>query len=638
MEVDDDQPAAAAADGDTESSDVEWEEVPELPDLPSDYTREADGSLILNIEQPAARSHRDSEISAEEELRQRRALQREVRELQREMRIDLHRTHLLCLIANSVFCNRVAAHPVLQAVVLSQLDPNTPAPDTVADLSQLVTSFKKPLRFSTAADADVAPNPASPVCIDLDADDNDPAREMFWQENEGPRDSLLRPTPLPIGVAQNCKDLYDALEKQTVTRTQLAQALVLLLRSLGLRCRLVCALYPWAIRPRTSKPSKRSSQSDVNAPGAAIAGHRKRRRLSAPLTHWLEVYVEQRWVAVEPIHGLVDQPDEIEEHSASPFVYVFGFDNRGKATDLTARYSKAWLAGQLAPHRVEDRWVRRALRPFTAHHDQDETSHTTRIAERREKRALTAQHQSAKLPASFGAFKKHKLYALERHLGALEAIYPKEPVVGYCKGEPIYPRENVQPLLSEQRWLKEGRVVRTGEQAHKTVPARGKAADDEAPGTPVFGLWQTQEYEPPVAADGKVPRNQYGTVDLYKPSMLPIGTVFLDLPRAAREAKELGIDYAYAVTGFEYQNGQMTPIKSGIVVCSEFEDLLRDAWRQRQQLNAEKAVRNRERQVVRRWAQLVQRLLLHNRVAGVFRSTGALSYSVEEDGDCETED
>eukprot|EP00050_Salpingoeca_kvevrii_P016736 m.58162 g.58162 ORF g.58162 m.58162 type:complete len:292 (-) comp7127_c0_seq2:427-1302(-) len=213
-----------------------------------------------------------------------------------------------------------------------------------------------------------------------------------------------------------------------------------------------------------------------------------------------------------------------------------------------------------------------------------------------------------------------------------------EPVVGYCKGEPIYPRENVQPLLSEQRWLKEGRVVRTGEQAHKTVPARGKAADDEAPGTPVFGLWQTQEYEPPVAADGKVPRNQYGTVDLYKPSMLPIGTVFLDLPRAAREAKELGIDYAYAVTGFEYQNGQMTPIKSGIVVCSEFEDLLRDAWRQRQQLNAEKAVRNRERQVVRRWAQLVQRLLLHNRVAGVFRSTGALSYSVEEDGDCETED
>lgn len=43
----------------------------------------------------------------------------------------------------------------------------------------------------------------------------------------------------------------------------------------------------------------------------------------------------------------------------------------------------------------------------------------------------------------------------------------------------------------------------------------------------LFGAWQTEEYIPPVAVNGQVPRNEYGNVDLFKPCMLPIGTVHL---------------------------------------------------------------------------------------------------------------
>jgi len=43
----------------------------------------------------------------------------------------------------------------------------------------------------------------------------------------------------------------------------------------------------------------------------------------------------------------------------------------------------------------------------------------------------------------------------------------------------------------------------------------------------VFGPWQTQDYEPPTAKDGIVPRNAYGNVELFKPSMLPKGCVHL---------------------------------------------------------------------------------------------------------------
>lgn len=44
---------------------------------------------------------------------------------------------------------------------------------------------------------------------------------------------------------------------------------------------------------------------------------------------------------------------------------------------------------------------------------------------------------------------------------------------------------------------------------------------------PIFGYWQVEDYVPPPAVDGKVPRNEYGNVEMYKPCMLPPGTVHL---------------------------------------------------------------------------------------------------------------
>lgn len=34
-------------------------------------------------------------------------------------------------------------------------------------------------------------------------------------------------------------------------------------------------------------------------------------------------------------------------------------------------------------------------------------------------------------------------YALERHLKKYECIHPKLPILGYCRGEPVYPRSHV---------------------------------------------------------------------------------------------------------------------------------------------------------------------------------------------------
>ena len=45
----------------------------------------------------------------------------------------------------------------------------------------------------------------------------------------------------------------------------------------------------------------------------------------------------------------------------------------------------------------------------------------------------------------------------------------------------------------------------------------------------VFGRWQTEIYVPPPAVDGKVPRNEYGNVELFNPWMLPKGTVHIPI-------------------------------------------------------------------------------------------------------------
>lgn len=63
-------------------------------------------------------------------------------------------------------------------------------------------------------------------------------------------------------------------------------------------------------------------------------------------------------------------------------------------------------------------------------------------------------------------------------------------------------------------------------------------------------------------------------MDVWSDKCLPPGTVHLRLPRIFAVAKRLEIDYAPAMVGFEFRNGRAVPIFEGIVVCSEFKDVI----------------------------------------------------------------
>lgn len=130
----------------------------------------------------------------------------------------------------------------------------------------------------------------------------------------------------------------------------------------------------------------------------------------------------------------------------------------------------------------------------------------------------------------------------------------------------------------------------------------------------LFGHWQTEEYQPPVAVDGKVPRNEFGNVYLFLPSMMPIGCVQLNLPNLHRVARRLGIDCVPAVTGFDFHKGYSHPITDGYIVCEEYRDVLLAAWESEQELMEKKEKEKREKRALGNWKLLVKGLLIRERL------------------------
>jgi xeroderma pigmentosum group C-complementing protein len=294
----------------------------------------------------------------------------------------------------------------------------------------------------------------------------------------------------------------------------------------------------------------------------------------------------------------VDQPETAEERTSAGVSYVVGVDNADRIRDVTERYASQWLTAT-AKIRVDDGWWQQTLQLYRGPPQccAKTIADTDADTDADEKAELAALHMNRGIPTSFGPFKAHKLYAIERHLRQNQVIYPKDPVLGLVKAEPVYPRCNVRTIRSRNGWRKEGRTVRLDLEPIKTIVGNGgrtrggggrggggggTVADiDELGGgaaVELYGQWQTTLYVPPPCIAGRVPRNEFGTIDLFKSEMVPVGGVHLPYLGMDGTAKRLGIDAAKAVTGFEFRVGATHPVFDGVVVAKEFEELLLDAW------------------------------------------------------------
>lgn len=452
-----------------------------------------------------------------------------------------------------------------------------------------------------------------------------------------------------------------------------------LLRSIGVEARLACSLQPlpftgpaaktytpqkfvkptiFATTPRSTTPASDSNMEDAAVQQSASIGKvpsaRRRigqpsftnaldttttpekrksiRKLSYPI-YWVEAFnaAHQKWIPVDPIvTQTVNRASKLEppiSYSLNQMSYVFAFESDAVVRDVTRRYTKSYNAKNRRA-RVEiteggPQWLKKALRIFRRRGpalDRDQV----------EGAELAAKEAREGLPTNIQDFKHHPHYALERHLRRNEVIEPKRQVGKVNAGtaanprmEAVYRRQDVQTCRSADKWHRLGRQIRTGEQPLSHIVSRARrasSADDEDDNgeakTSLYAFGQTDLYIPPPIVNGKVPRNAFGNLDIYVPSMVPAGGIHIAHPLASRAAKLLRIDYADAVTGFQFKGRHGTPIITGVVVAEGYKD---GVWAVIDGLLDEKTEEEgllRSAAALRMWRRLLVGLRIQERVSG----------------------
>ncbi|CAG8504577.1 16606_t:CDS:10 [Funneliformis mosseae] len=462
----------------------------------------------------------------------------------------------------------------------------------------------------------------------------------------------------------DCLPSIDAFRKSLRvgegSRDTSTQLFVAALRSLGIPARLVCSLQAVSFRfarknktaaSRNRKEGNGSNNENLmnnnineevqrtlglgkyklnanrkNSKDVRVGHSKKQRSVSkkgrkqddlqksdVPPIFWCEVYFAayKKWICVDPVRALVNSPQAMEPASNvtdNIMAYVVAYEK-----DVTRRYATQWGARtrKLRVPVTKDGydWWHETLvyfaRPYESKQDDEEDAHLHKL------------EVSERIPTSIGPFNNHPLYALERHLKKYEIIHPKQPIIGHIRDEPIYPRRNVKQLHTAETWLREGRQVKIGEQPVKHVKSRiytvskRRAAnmaslyDEDPPESGLYGEWQTEEYIPEPIINGKIPKNSYGNVNMFKECMCPIGGVHIPINGIGKVAKDLGIDYGDAVVGFDFQARRCIPVVHGIVVAKENEIMLLEAWHEHASVVEAKNNAKREKAVLARWRKFI---------------------------------
>ena len=371
-----------------------------------------------------------------------------------------------------------------------------------------------------------------------------------------------------------------------------AQLLCTLLRSLAVEARLVCSLQvlPFSAVAKGTTPEKHKSEyifaEDQSYETSNDAPKRRKVVDSAHPIWWVEVYspAASTWIPLDPlVRNTINKPKTGFEPPVSDVLnsmsYVIAFEDDGSARDVTRRYTQ-WFSAKTRKTRIEstkggELWFKKAMKLFEKQFPE--------LRDTIEDDDLMRRARAEGMPKNVQDFKSHPVYVLERHLRMNEVIEPKREVGKVAVGsgnkaqkmETVFRRQDVHLCRTADAWYRRGRDVRTGEVPLKRVVSRRQRArsmeqDEDADETAaVYAEYQTDVYEPPPVDNGKVPKNHFGNLDVYVSSMIPGGAIHVKHPLAAKAAQVLGIDYAEAVTGFDFKGRQGKAVINGAVVAAK---------------------------------------------------------------------
>ncbi|KAI1768568.1 Rad4-domain-containing protein [Hypoxylon sp. FL1150] len=589
---------------------------------------------------------------------------------EKDRRIEIHKTHLLCLLAyvarRNRWCNDAAVQdalrPLLTKKMVKYLNPSSDltqfgqANSLKDGLQQVATMYRTKYQITERG-----------------------IRRALWAEKEEDLEHVKPPDDAESPMEKS--DFLEAAKSLRGSRDLGAQLYCALLRSAGVEARLVCSLQVLTFAtggPTLGKPPKprgklsvaeqyarmtkydnsfESPATSTSSPIRRRLGHPNATAFQAPTifqasssrepppapkiiressypVYWVEVLDEghQKWQPADPL--VTDsfwKPQKLEPPASDRencMTYVVAFEADGTAKDVTRRYTKAYNA-KTRKMRIEsalstgERWWQRAVGTFWR-------GYTTDL-DQIENNELTAIQMREPMPRNVADFKDHPIYALERHLRRNEVLVPGASASGTVGAgstgplEKIYRRSDVRIARSREKWYRMGREVLPNEIPVKFLPKakrqKTNSFDDdrdddpgETVGTPIYTMDQTVQFKHPPVVDGRVPKNRYGNLDLYVPSMVPEGGAYVADELAARASFILGIDYAPALTGFQFKGRQGTAVLHGAVVPAEHEEAVRAVIGGLHDQAAEFEKERRRREVFKAWRVFLMNLRVRQRL------------------------
>ncbi|KAJ2022739.1 hypothetical protein IWW57_004404 [Coemansia sp. S610] len=554
----------------------------------------------------------------------------------RAVRRHHHMVHLLCQAACARYLNYISCRPLVLACCLS-LVPSS----TANRVAEHLVPGKQEIRREWAS--------------------SDLHHFLSWYQ------SLHIRTQLPKQTAELESDFIRFVETRSATHPWHQPMLLAgMLRALAFDTRLCVGIAPPPLKLTRQESmlielALGNSESSVFAvasstlPGATLpidlTAHQKSSSepasylsvergkpfaLSVP-EFWCEVFdqISESWVPINAYTGTIEHPSILGRplsRQQCAFPYIIGLDSNNCIRDITRRYAHDFtnttlrLRLESVDQKVDrqanlwwERWISRWSNVDSGAGAKHE----------REDEDMDERSRPSAIPKRITDFAKSPYYVLQRNLRQNEIIHPAHPVVGIIRGESVYLRENVRVLRSQQGWMREGRQVKAGQVAAKQIKYRGLTARSKQtaeameasgiePTTDLYGEWQTELLKSPPVLNGLVPRNEFGNINLFTDSMLPEGAVHIPNADAKRLCKELGIDAADAVVGFDFRHGQSIPIIQGVVIPADAFDLIADALREDRHATAEKRLAELEQRALKSWRRLLIALRVRADVDALF--------------------
>ncbi|KAI4202983.1 MAG: hypothetical protein LQ350_002200 [Teloschistes chrysophthalmus] len=386
----------------------------------------------------------------------------------------------------------------------------------------------------------------------------------------------------------------------------------------------------------------------------------------SPITHEIypvDPFILTPGVATNPEHlAAFESRGAKVDKAKQVFAYVIAYSPDGTAKDVTTRYLKKHMwpgrtkgvrlpvekipiynkRGKIKHHEEYD-WFKTVMSGYTrpdhmrtAVDDIEESKDLKPV--KPEKKGDTKVNKEGTLQF----YKTSAEYVLERHLRREEAIPPDAAPVKYftagkgddAKEEPVFLRKEVMTCRTSESWHKEGRQILPGMTPMKMVPIRAvtltrkrEVEEAERDGGEKLkqGLYSWEQTEwiiPPPITDGIIPKNAYGNMDCFVPTMVPEGAAHVALRSTAKICKRLGIDFAEAVTGFEFGKQRAVPVITGVVVAEENRDTVMREWEKDEEERKIKEEGKREKVALGMWKKLLVGLRIVERVRDEYGADG----------------